>query len=154
MIKLPKLEKEPSTDSIAIYLSAAVDNYILSENSNRSEWIREAGEQFLEFIKEEFIDDIDAEIEGHKIVSISKPPQDTLGEVYHLVHNKAFLFSRSEFYRMSIFYKIIMQVHKRSVQTELNRESEDPNTVRVPISRDSEGNHVFKAYKILKRVEW
>ena len=149
-----KLERESSTASIALYLSTALDRFILNQNTNRSEWMREAGEQFLHFIKNNFIDELNHNMEGHKIVSISKPSNTTLNEIYYLVHTKGLMFSRSEFYRMSIFYRIIKDAFQRKHEEKLEKESEDPNIVKIPIDRDKEGNHVFKTYKILKKLNF
>ena len=153
---MAKLDKEPSTASITIYLSAVIDDYILSQNPNRSEWLRDASREFLKFINNNIVPDFDinSEMERHKIVSISKPSKAILDVIFYLVHGKGLMFSRSEFYRISIFYKMIMDTIKRTSQEQLAEAQADPNTVNVPISVDAEGNHEFKTYQILRKLDF
>lgn len=92
-------------------------------------------------------------IEGSRIVSISKPPESVLRKIFALIKRNKVTFGRSEFYRTSIFVKILFQIFEADLKAKIKQENEDPNLVRVPIETDEEGNHTFRTYKILKKID-
>lgn len=146
--------EETNSKSITLYIPESIKSYIASQRANRSEWIREAGEEFLKLIENRIMNYL-PNLEGRKIVSISKPNRRDLKKIFRLVKKHNLFFSRSEFFRMSIFLKMIMEILQKEAEIEEMLDYPDePNTVRVPISIDDNGDKVFKIYKILSKLDY
>jgi hypothetical protein len=149
-----KLNEGTGTESITINVPNTFLRYIRTQNLNRSEYIREAGEQLLDLIEEKLLPAIDCDTDESRIVSISKPENLQLGKIFTLINKNKIIFSRSEFYRMSIFFRIISDLIKDSkLKRNIEGGQEEPGMVKIPYE-DEDGNHKFKAYKILKKLDY
>ena len=149
-----KLHDAPGTASITINVPNIFIRYIKTQNPNRSEWIKEAGDELLELIEDKILPVLNCDIDESRIVSISKPDNRVLGKIFTLVKKNKLIFSRSEFYRLSIFMKMLSEIENEEKLKKYNADGlEEPGKIKIPIE-DENGNHTFKVYKILKKLDY
>ena len=149
-----KLDNMPGTKSITINVPNIFLRYIKTQNINRSEWIKEAGHELLKIIEDELLVPLDCGVDESRIVSISKPENIQLAKIFTLINKNKLIFSRSEFYRLSIFLKALSEIKREQrLKKDEKERSEEPGTVKIPIE-DEDGNHTFKVYKILRKLEY
>lgn len=149
----------PDTDcnGITLNVSEKVKSYIDSQTSNRSEWMKEAGKELLQILHTFFIPKLPIEPKGKRIITISKPIPKELEEIYELVTKYQIILSRSEFYRIAAIFKIIIDSINNKEQSKVWKQlkrDRDRGYIRVPMKTDKNGETVFKAYKVLKRLEY
>ena len=148
------LSNSPGTASITINVPNIFIRYIKTQNPNRSEWIKEAGDELLELIEDKFLSVLDCDIDESRIVSISKPDNRALGKIFTLINKNKLIFSRSEFYRLGIFMKMMSEIKEQEKLRKYNADGmEEPGKIKIPIE-DEDGNHTFKVYKILRKLEY
>lgn len=146
------LETETGQPSISLHIPNIVSDYIETQNVNRSEWVIDAGSELLKIIEDYIFPKLNSETNGSRIVSISKPPSKDVKKIYSLIKQNKLTFGRSEFYRLAIFIKMLLDTIKEE-HRERKVIQDDPNTIKIP-EIDENGNGTFKVYKILKRLEY
>ena len=93
---------------ISLNMSKKIQRYIKNQTSNSSEWIRESGRFFLQLLSKYVTPKLlDGEC-GKKILTISRPDDDALDGIHKLVNGYEMFFSRSEFYRFSVIFKLLL----------------------------------------------
>lgn len=144
-------------NGITLNVSEKVKEYIDSQTSNRSEWMKEAGKELLRILHNFFIPELPTETKGKRIITISKPIKKELEEIYELVTNYQIILSRSEFYRFAAILKIIIdsvnQKEQSGIWKQLQKERQK-GYIKVPMEVDENGETVFKAYKVLRKLEY
>ena len=151
------LKKEPESQSITLHLSENIISKIDKKFENRSRYIIECIEDFLEDIED--IDITKIAKCNKKIITISTPPEDLNRRIYRIVKNYNIALSRSELVRFAILYRYLNEFNGWKRQQKENQENGvvrvpiGDNEVHVPIN-DENGQVEFKTYKILKRLEY
>jgi len=150
---------QPDTDcnGITLNISEKVKNYIDIRTSNRSEWMKEAGSELLNILHSCFLPELSSKILGKTIITISKPIVKELEEIYQIITKDQIILSRSEFYRTAAIFKIIIDSFNDKQQTGIWKKLKDDREqgiVRIPMNRNENGETIFKAYKILKKMEY
>ena len=146
MKKTGILSTEQETKTISLNISTNIKNYIDDQTSNRSEWLREAGNELMPLLYDFLVPYISSGKTKKEVVSIGKPTDDELEAIYKLITDYGFFYSRSEFYRFSAIFKIIIENMKSGEERE-KQQIED--IVKIPM-----GNNILKTYKIIKRLEY
>lgn len=142
---------------ISLNVSEKVRTYIDSHTVNRSEWMKEAGKELLQILNTFFIPELTTGTYGKRIITISKPIQEELEEIYELVTHYQIILSRSEFYRIAAIFKIIIDSINNKDQAQVWKhiqQEKQKGIVKVPMKIDENGETVFKAYRILKRLDY
>ena len=155
-------------NGITLNVSEKVKKYIDSQTTNRTEWMIEAGKELLDILYKFLIPLLPERPSGKTIITISKPGTTELEDIYELVTKYYVSLSRSEFYRFAAIIKIIMDDIKKKTESDSNSDL-DPafelekqlkkdrreGIVRVPLKeKGTKGETLFKAYKILRKLEY
>lgn len=153
------IELKPDNEAVSITLNMSMKakKYIDARTSNRSEWIKETGRDFLNLLYTFCLPLLSQKTFGRKIVSISKPSTADLEDIYSMVKEHDIFFSRSEFYRLAIILKIMFEtINEKDFMRPSNKEGEDHKngTVRVPTGKYKNEEEIFKVYKVLKKLEY
>ena len=147
MGKTGLLSPDLETKTISLNIATNIKNFIDNQTSNRSEWLRDAGEELMSFLYGFLVPYVSLGETKKEVVSIGKPPDDELDAIYRLIRDYAFFYSRSEFYRFSAIFKIIMD-HMESEKNVKREKKQIDGVVKVPM-----GKNKFRTYKIVKRLE-
>ncbi len=140
----PNLE----TKSISLNISTNIKDYIDNKTSNRSEWLREAGDDLMILLYDFLVPYVSSGKTEKEVVSIGKPTDDELAAIYKLIKDYGFFYSRSEFYRFSAIFRIIIE-HIKFGENREREKQQIEDIVKVPI-----GKNELKTYKIIKRLEF
>lgn len=168
-VKLGRLQVDTDHDSISLNISEKIKRYIMDDMaSNYSEWMREAGREFLDILETFVIPNLSKELTGHRIMSISKPTIDELEKIYVLIRDDRIFLSRSEYYRFAAIFKIITDNQKKplkhyksyekyikEMEKEIEKEEQERNRddlVRIPMGNDENGEPITKTYKVLRSL--
>jgi len=146
MKKTGLLSIEQETKTISLNISTNIKDYIDDQTSNRSEWLREAGNELMPLLYDFLVPYVSSGKTKKEVVSIGKPTDDELDAIYKLIKDYGFFYSRSEFYRFSAIFKIIIE-HMKLEEKREKQQVED--IVKVPM-----GKNELKTYKIIKRLEY
>lgn len=133
---------------ITINLPSWIHHHLNKYYKNKSAFIREAIEDYLEMYKKFDVyvkDDGEPEV---NTVSIA----DHHFEAINKHKGKRRVFSRAEFIRNAVIYKLANGIpNKKNRKIVLFKQPDDPELVRVPIDRE---NNEYKEYRIVRRLEY